>query len=358
MRYIVSYSQKFLTHHILWYAVVLLLAVKIVSVVFYIPFPNNFFFADITKSSLTHLLNGQRQEMGLNTLTQSQKLDQAAALKAQDMVAKGYFAHQSPQGTTPWHWFSQVGYKYNYAGENLAVGFIDSPEVFYAWLNSPSHKANMVNPNYTEVGTAIVSGFEGNSLVVVQLFGTPKAAAVTSNPKSETPRPEGARLASPSGEVAQNPLVIVDYAHTPEQLEQVYASLLPKKLVCVLGSCGGGRDKWKRPVLGKIAAQYCREIIITNEDPYDEDPLEIMEQVAEGVGAALQGEPRPDGRENSYHIVLDRKEAIKKALELATPEDAVIITGKGAEPLMCLADGKKIPWDDRQIVRSLLSGKM
>ena len=213
MRYIVSYSQKFLTHHILWYAVVLLLAVKIVSVVFYIPFPNNFFFADITKSSLTHLLNGQRQEMGLNTLTQSQKLDQAAALKAQDMVAKGYFAHQSPQGTTPWHWFSQVGYKYNYAGENLAVGFIDSPEVFYAWLNSPSHKANMVNPNYTEVGTAIVSGFEGNSLVVVQLFGTPKAAAVTSNPKSETPRPEGARLASPSGEAAkpiEEPIVAVD----------------------------------------------------------------------------------------------------------------------------------------------------
>lgn len=145
--------------------------------------------------------------------------------------------------------------------------------------------------------------------------------------------------------VSQNPLVIVDYAHTPEQLEKVYQSLAPKSLVCVLGSCGGGRDKWKRPVLGKIAAQYCREVIITNEDPYDEDPLEIMQQVAEGVG------------EKPHSIVLDRKEAIKKALELAKPEDAVIITGKGAEPLMCLADGKKIAWDDRQIVRDVLAGK-
>src|SRR3989344_7160846 len=105
--------------------------------------------------------------------------------------------------------------------------------------------------------------------------------------------------------VSKEPLVIVDYAHTPEQLEQAYKSLMPKPLVCVLGSCGGGRDKWKRPVLGKIAGQYCKEVIITNEDPYDEDPLEIMEQVGAGM----------ESRE--YHIVLDRREDIKKALELA-----------------------------------------
>ncbi len=153
--------------------------------------------------------------------------------------------------------------------------------------------------------------------------------------------------------VSKNPLVVVDYAHTPEQLEQVYKSFTnsielvnrKSKLICVLGSCGGGRDKWKRPVLGKIASQYCKEIIITNEDPYDEDPLEIMEQVAEGVG------------EKPYSIVLDRKEAIEKALESAKPNETVIITGKGAEPLMCLANGVKIPWDDRQIVRDFLSKK-
>ncbi|MFI5206343.1 MAG: Mur ligase family protein, partial [Candidatus Paceibacterales bacterium] len=108
--------------------------------------------------------------------------------------------------------------------------------------------------------------------------------------------------------VSKTPLVVVDYAHTPEQLEKVYqtfsqapsSKIQTSSLVCVLGSCGGGRDKWKRPELGKIAAKYCREIIITNEDPYDEDPLEIMEAVASGI-------------ENHDHsIVIDRKEAIKK----------------------------------------------
>ncbi len=146
-------------------------------------------------------------------------------------------------------------------------------------------------------------------------------------------------------------LVVVDYAFTPEQLEASYTSVKNfsenKNLVCVLGACGGGRDKWKRPVLGKIASQNCKEIIITNEDPYDEDPWEIMEQVAEGI---------EDGRE--YHLVLDRREAIKKALELATSNDAVVITGKGAEPLMCLADGKKIQWDDREVVKSEIKNRV
>ena len=144
--------------------------------------------------------------------------------------------------------------------------------------------------------------------------------------------------------VAKDPFwVVVDYAITKEQLEASYKSLQGRPLVCVLGSCGGGRDAWKRPVLGKVASQYCKEIIITDEDPYDEDPLEIMQQVAEGVG------------QKPHSIVLDRKEAIKKALEIAEPKDTVIITGKGAEPQMALANGKIIPWDDRQIVRDELS---
>jgi len=87
-------------------------------------------------------------------------------------------------------------------------------------------------------------------------------------------------------EVISRPFkVIVDYAFTPNALEQVYLTLKnnfnPLKIICVLGSCGGGRDKWKRPVLGKLAARFCDEIIVTNEDPYDEDPGEIIEQIAD-----------------------------------------------------------------------------
>jgi len=149
--------------------------------------------------------------------------------------------------------------------------------------------------------------------------------------------------------VAKNPLVVVDYAHTPDQLEAVYKSFEGKNLVCVLGSCGGGRDKWKRPVLGEIAKKYCKEIIITNEDPYDENPAVILEEIA----AALSN----DGANTRYEKILDRKEAIKKAILSAKSEDVVIITGKGSEPWMCIENGKKIPWDDRQIAREAVRDK-
>ena len=146
--------------------------------------------------------------------------------------------------------------------------------------------------------------------------------------------------------VQKNPFeVIVDYAHTPDQLESVYKSFSGKNLVCVLGSCGGGRDKWKRPILGQLAGKYCKEVFITNEDPYDENPLEIMEEVAAGV----------DGHKEEYHIVVDRKEAIKKAVSLAKENDVIIITGKGSEPWMCLENGKKIPWSDKKIVLEYLN---
>jgi len=146
-------------------------------------------------------------------------------------------------------------------------------------------------------------------------------------------------------EVISKPFrVIVDYAFTPNALEKVYQTLrtsnfqLPNsKLICVLGACGGGRDKWKRPVLGQLAAKYCDEVIVTNEDPYDEDPWQIIEQVASGT----KGKARK---------ILDRREAIRTALKLAKEGDIVIITGKGCEPSICVK-GKKIPWDDRKVVK-------
>jgi UDP-N-acetylmuramoyl-L-alanyl-D-glutamate--2,6-diaminopimelate ligase len=146
-------------------------------------------------------------------------------------------------------------------------------------------------------------------------------------------------------EVISKPFkVIVDYAFTPNALEKVYQTLknskfqIPNsKMICVLGACGGGRDKWKRPVLGELAAKYCDEVIVTNEDPYDEDPWQIIEQVASGT----KGKARK---------ILDRREAIKEALKLAKEGDIVVITGKGCEPSICVK-GKKIPWDDRKVVR-------
>jgi uncharacterized protein YkwD len=180
-----NFKSRFLQSNILLYCVVLLLALKIVAVLITINIPQNVFFADITKSTLENFVNQTRQSVGLLPLTESEKLDQAAQLKADNMVQNQYFDHTSPSGITPWAWFLKAGYVYKYAGENLAIGFYESQEVYDAWLNSPSHKANIVNPNYTEVGTAILSGFgPNNSIVVVQEFGSPAPAKIVTTKTS------------------------------------------------------------------------------------------------------------------------------------------------------------------------------
>ena len=150
-------------------------------------------------------------------------------------------------------------------------------------------------------------------------------------------------------EVVSHPFkVIVDYAVTPDALEKLYLTirkmLHSQKIIAVFGSCGGGRDKWRRPALGKIAAKYCDTIIITNEDPYDEDPGQILSEIKAGIFEY-------EFPSSSFYQILDRREAVKKALGLAQPGDLVVITGKGCEPWICLADGKKITWDDREVAK-------
>lgn len=152
-------------------------------------------------------------------------------------------------------------------------------------------------------------------------------------------------------EVISQPFkVIVDYAHTPIELENVYRFLKSKikngKLICVFGSAGGGRDRWKRPVLGKLATQYCHYIILTNEDPYDEDPNQILSEIRSGISEL-------SFPSSNLFEILDRKEAIKKAIMLAEENDVIIITGKGCEQSIMVKNNKKIPWDDRKVVKEI-----
>lgn len=160
--------------------------------------------------------------------------------------------------------------------------------------------------------------------------------------------------------------VVVDYAHTPDSLEEVYRNLkgllknpsymsgagIPARprLICVLGAAGGGRDKWKRPEFGKIAARYCDEIILTNEDPYEEDPEKIIEEIKSGINSSSH---------TAFHtqVVFNRKEAIEKAIKMARDGDIVIVTGKGSETSMAVAGGKKIHWSDKEVVRDILLKK-
>ncbi|MDP2650641.1 MAG: UDP-N-acetylmuramoyl-L-alanyl-D-glutamate--2,6-diaminopimelate ligase [bacterium] len=143
-------------------------------------------------------------------------------------------------------------------------------------------------------------------------------------------------------ETSQKFRVLVDYAFLPQALEKVYGTLNElgyKRLIAVTGACGGGRDKWKRPLVGDVAAKFCRKVFVTNEDPYDEDPMSIIDEVA--------------GLHKEFIKILDRREAIREALLAAKrgEGDAVVITGKGAEPWIVGPRGSKIAWDDREIVR-------
>lgn len=182
------YSPKFLNSKLLFYVVILIVFAKIIFISVSLNFPKYTFFADISKIELQNMVNSQRRAIGLTPLAENTKLDQAAMLKAQDMINNGYFAHQSPTGVTPWFWFKKIGYNYKYAGENLAIGFFESSDVYNAWFDSDSHRNNFLSSNYTEVGTAILTGnFDGApATVVVQLFGKQKPLATSTVKTTQT----------------------------------------------------------------------------------------------------------------------------------------------------------------------------
>lgn len=137
---------------------------------------------------------------------------------------------------------------------------------------------------------------------------------------------------------------IVDYAHTADSLEKLYQAFPDQTKICILGNTGGGRDRWKRPEMGAIAARYCDQVILTNEDPYDENPRRIVEEMAKGIEDKTKLE-----------IIMDRRLAIRHALEIAPENGYVIISGKGTDPYIMTAHGIKIPWSDAKVVEEELN---
>jgi UDP-N-acetylmuramoyl-L-alanyl-D-glutamate--2,6-diaminopimelate ligase len=153
----------------------------------------------------------------------------------------------------------------------------------------------------------------------------------------------------------QNFTVIVDYAFEPVAVTKLYETikvLEPNKIIHVLGSTGGGRDLSRRVKLGEIAGQKADYIIITNEDPYDDDPMEIIRDVANGA------ENKGKEKNKNLWLIEDRQEGIKKAISLAEKGDVVLITGKGSEQAIATKNGELVPWDDREVVREILKNKI
>ena len=136
---------------------------------------------------------------------------------------------------------------------------------------------------------------------------------------------------------------IVDYAHTPDSLRQLYEAFKDVPKVCVLGNTGGGRDTWKRPEMGHIAEQYCDHIILTNEDPYDENPRAIVDAMKKGIED-----------QSKLEIIMDRRSAIAAALKKAPTGGYVLISGKGTDPYIMGPNNTRQPWSDAQVVQEEL----
>ncbi|MBX2866788.1 CAP domain-containing protein [Candidatus Kaiserbacteria bacterium] len=161
-------------------------AVRIMAVLVFISFAltsvqsvlwtkSDWLVGSVLPSVIVELTNDERSNVG--SLSRNAVLDRAAQLKAEHMAAHEYFSHYSPDGVSPWHWFDQVGYSFVHAGENLAIHFMDSDDVVDAWMDSPGHRANILNEDFTEIGVGTAKGsYNGvETLFVVQLFGAPAA---------------------------------------------------------------------------------------------------------------------------------------------------------------------------------------
>lgn len=180
------------------------------------------FSSSITVDQVVSQINARRLGQGLAPFQYSQMLSQAAAGKAQDMFNNNYWAHISPSGTTPWQFISGAGYSYTYAGENLAKDFSNTDRLMQAWMDSPTHKANIISDKYTETGIAVVAGnLQGtDTVLVVQMFAS-SGQTVGSVPTESTPQ---VAVATPTPEVAGDQIAEVPLIAQVEEIPKTQES--------------------------------------------------------------------------------------------------------------------------------------
>lgn len=216
-------------------------------------------------------------------------------------------------------------------------------QIAYSLTDAEEVATNAHGAHFTLAGTEFSLSQPGvwsvmNALAAVKTaesFGVPLETSAEALQELTTIPGRAERL-----EEGQSFMAVVDYAHTPDSLQALYDAF-PGKKICVLGNTGGGRDTWKRPLMGQIADTECAEVILTDEDPYDEDPKAIVDAMAAGMKRA----PR---------IIRDRREAIQTAFTLASAGDTVLISGKGTDPYIMRAKGAKVPWSDAEVAREEL----
>lgn len=184
-------KAKLISWHALFIYVLLFILLQVgFSIVSYVQPGVLGISGNIEQKRLIELTNAERQKKGLPPVSENSSLDQAAALKAQNMLSENYWAHFAPSGKTPWDFILGSGYKFTYAGENLAKNFYNSDDVVVAWMNSPTHRDNLLNPKYQDIGIAVVEGVLNGqqTTLVVQMFGTSQVSTQQIASQS-TPQP-------------------------------------------------------------------------------------------------------------------------------------------------------------------------
>lgn len=200
-----NYRPYFLRHPVLFTLSSLFLTSKVGIFLLVSLVPKTAYLSTITSTFLISQTNESRREAGLPVLAPNQELSESARLKAEDMFKKGYFAHVSPSGDSPWKWIDSVNYNYEYAGENLAIDFSTGEGVHQAWLASPGHRKNILSKNYKDIGIAVVTGkFQGRTTtVVVQHFGS-----LNNAPAVKKPEPVVKSATSKASETLEAPQII------------------------------------------------------------------------------------------------------------------------------------------------------
>lgn len=208
-----------------------LLILILISQVFFLIFtfvvaPKSKQVAAVIASTLIEQTNIERLKSHINSVTVNEKLTLSAQMKANDMAARGYFSHNTPDGETPWVWFERSGYIYQNAGENLAVNFIESKDVTQAWMNSPTHRDNLLNQKFKEIGIATANGkYKGrDAIFVVQHFGT-QPESILARLKEQPVPSDKQKIATPTTKIPK----VLGVEITQEVSPKAYiVSLLPK----------------------------------------------------------------------------------------------------------------------------------
>lgn len=318
-----DYRPHALRHHWLGFYAAVLLGVKILTVGVVGLLASRAIVSDITSSRIIALTNQTRQAQHLSTLNTNTLLNQAAQSKGNDMLREQYFAHVSPSNLTPWYWFKQAGYTYQYAGENLAIDFLESEDIITAWLASPSHRANLLSTKYQDIGVAVVSGnFQGaQSVLVVQMLGAqvPKQTTTVVTTPSQTPSPvttqkELAQAPAPTPAPAPSPTPAP--APTPKPAPPPPPPIPPTTPTIATPDAGSVVRTTQPTIVGQAEAGSTVQLLV------DSNPVGNAVTGSDGVYSVELPAPLTDGR----HLLSASASARGLQSLATTPREIVVDT--------------------------------